>query len=145
VKRKLSKGENDFIKGCTRAILNKDTSHVHWLLIVNGVRRYVSHKDEYYPEHHSVLKNSKCLCVVGEEFINDWHYKAGNDDFSKPWLKKNLESLLINSESVSNMVYNGYKDENVDELLLSVRTDNLSDEGKKTYLGKLRGRLLKSE
>jgi hypothetical protein len=145
LKRKLSKGEKDFIKGCTKAILNKDTSHVHWLFVINGVRSYISHKEEKYVENHPVFMNAKCLCIIGEEFISNWHNKAGNDDFSKPWVKKNLENLLINSESVADIVYNGYKEEDIDILMSSVRTDGLSEKGENVYLEKLRGALLRKK
>jgi hypothetical protein len=84
-------------------------------------------------------------CIVDEEFISDWHNKAGNDDFSKPWVKRNLENLLINSESVSNIVYNGYREEDIEMLMSSVKTDGLSEKGKKVYLEKLRGALLRKK
>ncbi|MCM3718514.1 hypothetical protein [Fictibacillus phosphorivorans] len=105
MKKRLSKGENDFIKGCMKAILQNYTSHHHWLFVVGGVKQYVSHKDETYPENHPIFKNSKCICVIGKEFINDWHHKAGRDDLSKPWVKRALEKLLANSMSFAELYY----------------------------------------
>jgi len=62
--KKISKGENDFIKGCTKAILENDTSLHHSLYLVGGERQYVVHKDENYAETHPIFINAKLLCVV---------------------------------------------------------------------------------
>jgi hypothetical protein len=139
MKKKLSKGENDFIIGCTRAILQNDTSHHHWLFVIGGVKKYVSHKDETYPENHPIFKNSRCICAIGKEFITDWHDKAGKDDLSKPWLKRSLEKMLANSESFAELYYSAdeLKKLGKDGVLKSIKTDGLSKEGKDEYLKKV--------
>jgi hypothetical protein len=143
MKKRLSKGENDFIKGCSRAILQNDTSHNHWLFVVGGVKQYVSHKDETYPENHPTFKNSKCICATGKEFITDWHHKAGKDDLSKPWIKRSLEKMLANSESFAELYYAVDEFKELDKVLKSIKTDGLSEEGKEQYLKKVT-RLLQS-
>jgi hypothetical protein len=107
--------------------------------VVGGVKQYVSHKDETYPENHPIFKNSKCICVIGKECIIDWHHKAGRDDLSKPWLKRSLEQMLANSESFAELYYSADKLNELDKkgVLKSIKTDGLSKEGKEEYLKKV--------
>ncbi|MCK6258801.1 hypothetical protein LCY76_19725 [Fictibacillus sp. KIGAM418] len=44
MKKRYSKGEHDFIKGCTKAILQNNGELYHSLYDVNGIKRYVTHK-----------------------------------------------------------------------------------------------------
>ncbi|WNB93430.1 hypothetical protein [Bacillus sp. NEB1478] len=138
MKKRLSKGELDFIKGCTKAILKNNTDYHHWLFIVDGIKRYFTHKDEFYPENHPVFNHAMCICAVGGEFITDWHYKAGNDDFSKPWIKRSLKKLLVNSESFAENYYAAReKPVKIDDFLESINVDGLSEKGKEEYLEKV--------
>jgi hypothetical protein len=138
MKKNLSKGELDFIKGCSKAILKNKTVNHHWLFNVEGVKHYVTHQDEFYPEEHPVFKHAVCICAVGGEFITDWHNKAGNDDFSKPWIKQSLKKLLANSESFAENYYAACeKPVTVEDFLESIDTEGLSEKGKAEYLYKV--------
>jgi hypothetical protein len=143
VKKRLSKGESDFIKGCTKAILKKEISHHHWLYVVGGVKQYVCHKDDTYPENHPVFKHAMCVCAIGKEFIIDWNRKAGNDDFSKPWVKRSLEHLIMNSQSMAKVVYTAQRRPvTYKELVDLINTEGLSEKGKQGYLKKVRSLIL---
>ncbi|MGD6803940.1 hypothetical protein [Rossellomorea aquimaris] len=105
-RNKLSFGEEEFIKGCTKAIIKKDTSKHHRLYVLkNGIRRYVAHDN---PNEDLVYENGelvKCICIVSKEFILDFHYKAGNDDLSKPWIRKGLLDVMKHGEKVAETLY----------------------------------------
>lgn len=99
----------------------------------------MSHKEEAYPENHPIFQNSKCICAIGKEFINDWHQKAGKDDLSKPWVKRALEQMLANSESFAELYYSANEINELDKegIIKSIKTDGLSKEGKEEYLKKV--------
>jgi hypothetical protein len=128
----------NFIKGCTKAILKNKTDHHHWLFRVGAIKHYVTHKDESYPEDHPVFKHAVCICAIGGEFITDWHHKAGNDDFSQPWIKQSLKKLLANSESFAKNYYAAGETPVKKEVFLqSINTDGLSEKGKAEYLSNI--------
>lgn len=139
--RKFSKGETDFINGCTKAILDNDTSREHWLFVVNGVRHYVTHKDETYIENHPIFKHAKSICVVGENLIVNWHQRAGNNDLSKPWITRSLREMLISCESVAEMAYRNFKKDAMTDLLVIVKSGRVT--GKRRYLGTFKSLLEK--
>jgi hypothetical protein len=144
MKKRISKGEQDFLKGCTRAILERDVSHVHWLIVQKGVRHYIHHQNELEIEDYIHRNRLKLICVVSREFINDWHIRYSGNDLSKGLIKKRLNGMIRASEKVADLAYGDFKKEDIEELLNQVPTEGLTTEERKSYLARVRS-LLESQ
>ncbi|MEC1789516.1 hypothetical protein [Schinkia azotoformans] len=100
-----SDGQKQFIKHVTKAILNNDTTKIHYLLeLENNIKSYFSHEslvELYYPNGKPI----KCICIFGEELITDFHYKAGNDDLTKPWIKRAIKHVIKCGKEAADKVY----------------------------------------
>ncbi|MED1865882.1 hypothetical protein P4V41_20750 [Fictibacillus nanhaiensis] len=141
MEKRISKGEEDFIKGCTRAILDKDIKHIHWLFIMNGVRHYIAHQNEREIEDYIHGNRSKLICVVTREFILDWHHRYSGNDLSKGLIKKRLSGMIRASEKVSEIAYRDFKKEDIDELLKQIPTEGLTSEEREKYLARVKSLL----
>ncbi|MEG9294962.1 hypothetical protein V6B33_00740 [Mangrovibacillus sp. Mu-81] len=106
MKKKLSSGEEAFIRGCMKVILKNDTSKEHRLYeLRNGVRKYVVHNRPHEKLVYEKGESVKCICIVSSTFITDFHNKAGNDDLTKPWIRRGLISLIRHGEKISYLLY----------------------------------------
>jgi hypothetical protein len=141
MKMRISKGEQDFVKGCTRAILDRDVRHVHWLIVQNGVRHYMYHQNELEIEDYIHRNRLKLICVVSREFINDWHVRYSGNDLSKGLIKKRLSGMIRASEKVADLAYGDIKKEDIVKLLNQVPTEGLTKEERKSYLARVKSLL----
>ncbi|ANC77450.1 hypothetical protein ABE65_011835 [Fictibacillus phosphorivorans] len=141
MKKRISKGEQDFVRGCTRAILERDVSHVHWLIVQKGVRHYIHHQNELEIEDYIHRNRLKLICVVSREFINDWHIRYSGNDLSKGLIKKRLNGMIRASEKVADLAYGDFKKEDIEELLSQVPTEGLTTEERTSYLARVRSLL----
>src|SRR5690606_20629892 len=105
----LQKGEAEFINNVVKAVVSKDVSKVHYLVDDNGLMRYVSFVvDQANPIvdlKYENGKSAKVVCVFSEELIEDAHFKAGNDDLTKPWITKAVKSVIAHGKQVAEEVY----------------------------------------
>jgi hypothetical protein len=141
MKKRISKGEQDFLRGCTKAILERDVSHVHWLVIQNGVRHYIHHQNEMEVENYIHANRLKLICVVSREFISDWHVRYSGNDLSKGLIKKRLSGMVRASEKVADLAYGDIDKEDIAELLKQVPTEGLTAEERESYLARVRSLL----
>lgn len=105
----IQNGENEFINHVVNAVINKDVSEVHYLVDDCGIMRYFSFKaDPAKPIVDLRYKNgkfAKVVCVIGQDLIENLHDKAGNDDLTKPWIKKAVTSIIAHGKQVAEEVY----------------------------------------
>lgn len=99
--------EEKFINLVTEACLKNDTSNEHVLCEDLGVRRYLAiPKDtKWYGVKREDGKEVRMICIFSEQLITNFHYKAGNDELSKPWLKKHIKSVIKAGEKASREIY----------------------------------------
>ncbi|MDM5338501.1 hypothetical protein QUF84_14910 [Fictibacillus enclensis] len=137
MKELVSKGEQNFIRGCTKAILTNDVDQYHWLFKVNGVKVYYVHKEPQAADHHRIFKSAICICSIGPEFITDWHYKAGHDDLSKAWINRGLKDLIEHSESFADFIYSPSSKHKNDKTIRTITTPGLTEAGRTEYFNKI--------
>lgn len=51
------------------------------------------------------------LCVICEELITDFYFKAGSDDLCKGWAKRAVKSVIKHGKKVSKYYYENEYDE----------------------------------
>jgi hypothetical protein len=119
MKMRISKGEQDFVRGCTKATLDKDVSQVHWLVIQNGVRHYIHYQNELEIEDYIHRNGLKLICVVCREFIGEWHIRYRGNDLSKGLIKKCLSGMVRASEKIADLAYGDFTKKDIVELLKS--------------------------
>ena len=99
-KEYIQEGELEFINKVVDAVVKKDVSKVHYLVDDHGLMRYVSFvKNKDKPIKDIVYDNgesAKVVCVFGEKLIEEIHNKAGDDDLTKPWIRRAVKSGLSN-------------------------------------------------
>ncbi|WP_137791836.1 hypothetical protein [Bacillus sp. E(2018)] len=140
MKKRVSKGEQDFLRGCTKAILDRDVSHVHWLVVQHGIRHYIHHQNELEIEDYIHRNRLKLICVVSRELINDWHVRYSGNDLSKGLIKKRLSAMIRASEKVADLAYGDIKKEDIVKLL-QVTTEELTREERESYLARVKSLL----
>ncbi|SFE90779.1 hypothetical protein SAMN05428981_11015 [Bacillus sp. OV194] len=137
-KRKYSKGEIDFIRGCTRAILANHGKFYHSLFDVNGVRMYVTHKGPYPQHYHAILRYGRCICCVNPNTIEDWYHTAIGDESAKLWITRGLRNLIAHGESVSSALSFYKKGKmNKETFLRSISTEGLNEEDRRICLNNI--------
>ncbi|MGJ9386110.1 hypothetical protein [Salipaludibacillus sp. CF4.18] len=138
----ISRGEKEFITGCTKAILKCDTSKEHRLYeIKKGIREYRAVSDINLDFVHHNGEAATCICVIGEELIRSFHWKAGDDDLARPWIKRAVKDVIIHGESVA---YNIYDKEGIhlDKLFKEAIHPKMTKEQIKNYEISMRKRIL---
>ncbi|MEC1759873.1 hypothetical protein [Schinkia azotoformans] len=110
----IQKGERDFIDAVVKAVLKNDVSKEHYLVDAKGLMRYASFEvDPLQPIADIKYENgepAKVVCVFSKELIEDFHFKAGNDDLTKPWIRKGVQFVIEHGKKTAERVY---KDMNV--------------------------------
>lgn len=46
------------------------------------------------------------MCIFSEELIEDFHFKAGNDDLSEPWVRRAVLSVIDHGKEIAEVYYN---------------------------------------
>ncbi|MGD6964406.1 hypothetical protein ACQCVB_19570 [Fictibacillus phosphorivorans] len=136
--KRVSKGEGDFIRGCTKAILENKVDQIHWLILKDGVRHYIAYHNETEIENFIHGNHLKLICVVNKEFISDWHIRYSGNDLSKGLIKKRLGGMIRASEKVADLAYGDHKKEDIEKLLNKVPTEGLTSDERKRYLDRVK-------
>lgn len=50
-------------------------------------------------------ESAKVVCVFGEKLIEEIHNKAGDDDLTKPWIRRAVKSIIAHGKQVAEIVY----------------------------------------
>ncbi|MCD7032866.1 hypothetical protein LRR81_01400 [Metabacillus sp. GX 13764] len=100
-------GEKSFINKVVEACERNDDSEVHILVNDQGLLLYCHYSCDKQPDDIKRFDGTpvKIICVFGKELINDFHYKAGNDDLTRAWLKKAVKAVIKNSKEYSESYY----------------------------------------
>ncbi|MFD3447128.1 hypothetical protein ACFDTO_21250 [Microbacteriaceae bacterium 4G12] len=101
--------EKQYIVGCVRAILSKDTSCKHLLVWDNGELTYITITEEETKDYHGVLGNNgkevAYLCIIGKDLIQDFHREAKKEENPIKWLHEAVRYVLENGKRMAAQVY----------------------------------------
>ncbi|GGM40536.1 hypothetical protein GCM10011351_28390 [Paraliobacillus quinghaiensis] len=103
----IPKEEAEFITNVTKAVLKKDVSLTHFLLNAKGVMRYEtasidkSNIEFEYDEGGLV----KIVCIFSKYLIEDFHFKASNDELSEAWIRRAVKSVIEHGKEIAEVYY----------------------------------------
>ncbi|WP_028400583.1 hypothetical protein [Ectobacillus panaciterrae] len=102
------KGEQHYIAGCVRAILRKDTSRKHMLVVDNGKKLYVTVTEKLMQDCEVLGEDGKevmYLCIIGKELIEDLYSKAKKEENPREWARDAVEYVLENGKRTASQLY----------------------------------------
>jgi len=134
-----SRGEERFITHVLEAVLENNRELLHGLFLIHGQYYYISFQHESYIQNHPLVKDTYCICLVGEDVINYLYHKAGAHDLSRLFVKRYLFQLLNDAEQLAKEAFEEYENEYIRNFikLLNKKDTTLS------YLEQLKTKILK--
>jgi hypothetical protein len=136
--KKRTRGEERFISHVFEAVLNNDRELLHGLFLIHGKYHYISFQQESFIQKHSIVKDTHCVCLVGEDVIHYLHLKAGTHDLSRLYVRRYLSQLVHSAERLAKEAYEEYENEYIRNFIKLLNKQSTTP----SYLQQLKDKIL---